>query len=220
MFAEINNLRIHYERSGSGPPLIMLHGNGEDTGIFSCAAGVLKDYCTVYLVDSRGHGLSQKAPEYHYDLMAEDIHVLISVLGIEGAALYGYSDGGIIGLMLSSAHPRDISCLITSGANTAPDAIDWCGSFPDPENPVEAMMIHEPHISGEQLGKISVPCLVLAGEYDAVRREDTEFIHRCIRNSELMIVPGEDHGSYIVNSPVLPEIIKSWLLKIGYIRER
>ena len=58
MKVSVNGVEIYYEQTGSGRPLIMVHGNGEDHTIFDKAANVLKDSFTCYLVDSRGHGQS------------------------------------------------------------------------------------------------------------------------------------------------------------------
>ena len=78
MFATVNGLRIHYEVSGQGPPLVMLHSNCRDIRSLDNLASVLRDRYTLYLVDSRGHGDSQGVEEYHYADMASDIHHLIT----------------------------------------------------------------------------------------------------------------------------------------------
>ena len=54
---------------------------------------------------------------------------------------------------------------------------------------------------------IEVPVLVTAGERDLVKRSDTEFIASSIPDSTLMILPGEDHQSYIVHSDKIARII-------------
>ena len=68
----VNGIDICYRQMGEGDPLVMVHGNGEDHGIFSveteqlAAAGY-----RVYAPDSRGHGANDPLPEYHYADMAE-----------------------------------------------------------------------------------------------------------------------------------------------------
>ena len=54
MIAHVNGIDIFYEKTGSGRPLVMVHGNSEDHTIFDKAADLLKDDFTVYCVDSRG----------------------------------------------------------------------------------------------------------------------------------------------------------------------
>ena len=50
------SVTLHYEQSGSGRPLILLHGNGESSAIFDAAIPLLAERFTVYAIDSRGHG--------------------------------------------------------------------------------------------------------------------------------------------------------------------
>ena len=73
MFINVNNIRLYYEKHGEGNPLILLHGNEENHFIFDEAVEKLKKYYTVYTLDSRGHGQSEKVKEYHYQDMANDI---------------------------------------------------------------------------------------------------------------------------------------------------
>ncbi len=212
MFAEVNGIRIHYEVEGEGRPLILLHGNGEDMSIFDVAVEELKDFFKVVTVDSRGHGSSQAPEEYHYADMAEDVHALITELGLVRPVLFGYSDGGIAGLILASEHPDDLLRLAVGGANTDPSAVDWSGFDVDPEDPLQRLMLEEPHITKADLRAIRVPTLVIAGEFDAVDRSDTEFIAGSIPHGHMYIVPDADHGSYVEHSVILPRLLKDWLI--------
>lgn len=102
MFIHVNGVRLYYEKSGKGEPLLLLHGNEEDHRIFDEAVEVLKKHYTVYVIDSRGHGQSDKAKEYHYLDMAKDIKEMIEQLNLKDVSLMGSSDGAIIGLHLGS----------------------------------------------------------------------------------------------------------------------
>ncbi len=215
MFAKINGIDIHYEIEGEGRPIILLHGNGEDMSIFDVAVEELRDFFAVVRVDSRGHGLSSPADALHYRDMAEDIHCLIKELDLENPVLYGYSDGGIIGLILASEHPDDLLRLAVSGANSDPSTVEWTEEeleSLDKTDPKIRLMLEEPHISEFDLASIKVPTLVIAGEFDSIKRSDTEFISAEIPYGHMYIVPDADHGSYVVNSPILPRILKDWIL--------
>ena len=83
MFIEVNDINIYYEVLGHGEPLIMIHGNGEDHKIFYKAANILKDHFTCYLIDSRGHGKSDKVSKFHYEDMASDIYQFINKLALK-----------------------------------------------------------------------------------------------------------------------------------------
>ena len=213
MFLDLGPLKLHYEVSGEGRPLILLHGNGEDMTIFEEALPLLERHFTVYRIDTRCHGESTDMKNIRYDLIAEDLNVFIVLLHIEKPIVFGFSDGGIAALLLEIKHPGTAGSLIVSGANTTPRALKlwfrisaW-NAFQRTRNKLIDLMLSGPHISKEELQSIEVPVLVTAGERDLVKRSDTESIASSIPDSTLMIIPGEDHQSYIVHSDKIARII-------------
>lgn len=60
MDCTVNGVRLHYEKSGAGPPVVLLHGNGESGEIFDKLTPALSITRTVYTLDSRCHGQSEK----------------------------------------------------------------------------------------------------------------------------------------------------------------
>ena len=204
---------IHYKKCGSGKSLIMVHGNGEDLTIFDESVEKLKNYFTVYAIDSSGHGKSYSLNEYHYDLMASDIYKFIKALGIENPIFYGFSDGGILGLMLASKYPTLFSALIVSGANLNPKGlknVSYLGmkiEYVFKKSPLVKMMITEPNISADDLHKITCDTYILAGSNDVISKKHTKYIADNIKNSHLMILDKESHGSYIVHSTKIANII-------------
>ncbi|MCI7098209.1 MAG: alpha/beta hydrolase [Lachnospiraceae bacterium] len=209
----VNNVELFYEVAGSGTPLVMVHGNGEDHTVFDKAAELLSQHFTCYLLDSRGHGSSQKVSEFHYDDMAEDVYQFIQALHLEHVIYYGFSDGGIIGLLLAVRHPGLLDKMIISGANTRPDAVRRRLVIMlriinrIRKNPLLTLMLTEPHISEKQLQAIDTPTLVLAGSKDLILEKDTRFIAEHIPGASLRILEGEGHGSYIVHKTRVAELI-------------
>ena len=215
----VNNVNLYYEVAGSGTPLVMVHGNGESHGIFDKAVPLLAEHFTCYLLDSRGHGQSQPVTEYHYEDMAEDVCQFIQALHLENVTYYGFSDGGIIGLLLASKYPKLLDRMIISGANTRPDAVSKrvvrlfkVINFLH-KKPLFELMLTEPHITKEQLQAIEIPTLVLAGSKDLVLEEDTRFIAESIPKATLRILPGESHTSYIVHKEKIAELILDYCLR-------
>lgn len=213
MIVHINGIDIFYEKCGHGDPLILLHGNGESHKIFDKAIDELKERFTIYAIDTRGHGQSDKVSDIHYSEMVEDVYSFIKALELNNPVLYGFSDGGIIGLYLASKYPKLLSRLIISGANTTPSGIRnvWLIIFRIiywvTRDSKFKMMLEEPNISGEELQKIEVPTTVLAGSKDMIKKEHTEYIACNIPNSSLKILEGEGHGSYIVHSDKIAKLI-------------
>ncbi|MBQ1357690.1 MAG: alpha/beta hydrolase [Oscillospiraceae bacterium] len=212
MFQHVNGIQLYYEVVGSGSPLVMVHGNGEDHTIFNEAVDILKDRFTVYTVDSRDHGQSTKVSELHYSDMADDLLVFLNDLDLRDVTFYGFSDGGIIGLLLAQKTDR-LSRLIVSGANLTPDGVKSSLRlfikimyFFTKDSKLK-MMLNEPHITTESLSAISVPTTVMAGEKDLIRRKETDAIAAAIPGSKLRIIKGEGHGSYIVHKTRIAELI-------------
>ena len=184
----------------------MLHGNGETHHIFDEAICDLREHFTVYAVDTRGHGQSSPVTEYHYDDMAQDIYRFITQLGIDKPLLYGFSDGGIVGLLLAIRHPGLLLQLFVSGVNTGPSGVKkhWLLLFrliyAVSRSPQMKLMLTEPHIIPDELRTISTPTLLTAGRRDMISVGHTRMIHASIPGSELMIINGATHSSYIVHS--------------------
>ena len=217
MFIKVNNTELYYEVSGYGFPIILLHGNGEDHNIFDILVSQLSEKFRVYAIDSRGHGQSGKSDNLNYRLMAEDIIGFIHENNIEKPILYGFSDGGIIGLMIAYSHPNLLSKLVVSGANSSPSGLKfkwrfliWVSYFFTRAAKLK-IMIKEPHIINIDLQKIEIPVLVTTGENDMIKKSDTMFIADNIKKSQLVILSGEKHESYVINSPKLFDVIKDFI---------
>lgn len=217
MYIHINRQILYYDKTGHGRPLLLLHGNGEDHTIFDLVIPMLEQHYTVYAIDSRGHGASNPTDDYHYEGMADDIAELITSLEIEAPAVYGFSDGGIVGLLLAIHYPQLLSSLIISGANLNPKGMKWSflhkakQHYKKTASPLDRLMIEEPDISPSQLAQIQIPVLVLAGERDIIKPGHTKLIAESIPHSQLKILAGEDHGSYIIHSSKLYRHIRDFL---------
>ena len=214
----VNGIILHYEVMGEGRPGVLVHGNGEDHHIFDIEiAQLVKAGYQVYAPDSRGHGANASQPEYHYSNMAEDMYQFIRAMRLEKPAFYGFSDGGIIGLMLIISHPDCVGTLAISGTNLSPDGLvpsfveEYTAINKEKNDPLITLMLTEPHIDPETLKKITVPVLVTAGENDLILQSETEKIADMIPNSTMIILEGEDHGSYIVNSEIMGELLIDFL---------
>lgn len=218
MFTTANNIRLYYEKLGQGPPLILLHGNGESHDIFAPLADSLKKIFTIYMPDSRGHGKSENAP-LDYFLMAQDIYSLIQNLGINKPHIMGFSDGGIIALLLAVNYPDSISSLIAAGANLSPKAFklpvltDIRVKYFFKRDPKLKLMLDQPEITPQTLNNINVPSLIIAGEKDVFPLKHSLKIAQAIPCADLLIVKGGNHHNYICNSDRLSAVIAQFCLQ-------
>ena len=212
MWINVNGIKMYYEKHGSGRPLIMVHGNSEDHTIFYDSMVLLRNHFTVYTVDSRGHGFSERVEEFHYDDMADDMIAFMDQLDLKDVIFYGFSDGGIIGLLAAMRTDR-IGMLITSGANLTPNGVGLLLTgivklmYLANKDGKMKMILTEPNITEEELAQIKVPTVVMAGSKDLVKRSETERIAAAIPGAKLRILQGEGHGSYIVHKSKLADII-------------
>ncbi len=93
----LKNTNLHVDdHGGSGRPVVLIHGwplSGESwkgqVPAFKSAGYRVVSY------DRRGFGRSEKPPSgYDYDTLAEDLHTLITELGLKDVTLVGFSMGG------------------------------------------------------------------------------------------------------------------------------
>lgn len=216
MKIKVNGVELFYEVKGNGRPLILVHGNGEDHHIFDALVEQLSCAFTCYLIDSRGHGKSSPVNVFSYQAMAEDIIGFIVKMELKEVVYYGFSDGGIVGLLAASQCDL-ISDLIISGANTNPrglkDHVYYLMklSYCLKKDPKIKLMLEQPHINDYTLQKIKARTLVLAGSKDMIKESHTINIAHQIRDSKLMILKGESHSSYVVNSTKLVPVILKFI---------
>lgn len=203
-FAELSEVKMHYEIYGkTGHPLILVHGNGGSLNSLREAATYLANDYRVYLIESRCHGESSDPGEISYDLMAKDIKEFCEKMELEKPYLMGHSDGGINALTVAYTYPDLLGGFISCGANTTPDTFKpyfpfgvWVLNKFKPDK-LNDMMLTLPQMNKELLGKITCPAYIVAGEYDIMWLSDSVFIHECIPQSEIAIIKGANHSSYI-----------------------
>ncbi len=94
-YVEHEGARIWYAVYGSGRPVILLHGGLGHNGNWGYQVPALvRSGYRVVLVDSRGHGRSTRDERpFSYELMASDVLAVMDVVGVDKAAVIGWSDG-------------------------------------------------------------------------------------------------------------------------------
>ena len=213
MKINVNGIEMYYEKYGQGRPLVMVHGNSMDHNEFKNSFWQLRSYFTVYAVDSRGHGLSTKVDELHYEDMADDMVAFMDQLDLRDVVFFGHSDGAIIGLLAAMKTDR-IGLLLAGSANITPQGVAvWVrllerGIYAATKNPKVLMMMKEPNILPADLATIKVPTVVIAGSKDIIKREETQIIADSIPGAKLRILEGDGHTSYVTKKYRLASIIR------------
>lgn len=219
--ARVNGVSLFYAVEGKGKPVILLHGNGgSHNSLETTARQLAQAGYKVYGIDSRGQGANKRLSEYHYSDMADDVYQFILQKKLDRPAIFGHSDGGIIALMMEVRHPGTAGLLVVCGANIFP-----AGLTPDfltgvssrrPLSPLDRMIVEEPSMTFNELKAIHVPTLVLAGEHDIILPEHTRQIAQAIPGSELRILSGENHSSYISHNRKVGNIILEYMKEKKY----
>jgi pimeloyl-ACP methyl ester carboxylesterase len=215
-YANLNGVRIWYETFGSGQPVLVLHGGTGSLEDMREQIRALAATRFVVAVDSRGHGRStdSDAP-LSYVLMADDTLKLLDQLNIRQTDIVGWSDGAIIGLDLAMHYPERVRRLVAIGANYDVDGLKdkpvldasippvpgfYARNAPDPAHwpklyrNVVTMWASQPHYTIADLGTIKVPVLVMAGEFDVIKRAHTDQLAHAIPGAEEVIIQGGTHN--------------------------
>ena len=124
-FAEVNGVKIHYLSSGSGEPVILLHGYAQTSHMWHPLVPLLARTHTVIAPDLRGFGESSK-PERGYDkkTMAEDIHALAASLGHRRVRIVGHDIGLMVAYAHAAQHPNGVERIALMDA-FLPGVGDW-----------------------------------------------------------------------------------------------
>jgi pimeloyl-ACP methyl ester carboxylesterase len=226
MAVTIHGHEIHYVERGSGPTLVFLHGGG-DSGeqSFARQLDVFAEHRHVVAPDQVGQGRTPDVPgPLSYTAMMEDTAELFRMLKLNQVDVVGFSDGGILALMLAVRHPHLVRRLVISGANIAPEGLNpkaleqlRANQNPQPRSLDEKLALlwatapTESELNHDLLARITQPVLVVSGDRDTITLEHTLTIFHALPNAELCVLPGTDHGTFSARPEWLNPIMRDFL---------
>lgn len=113
-FVQVNGADLCYELTGTGRPLILLHGHLLDMGQWDDQMTAFAATHRVLRYDARGYGRSSLPPASfcHH----EDLRGLLDALGLQRAVLIGCSGGGMISLDVALTYPERVDGLVLVGS--------------------------------------------------------------------------------------------------------
>jgi pimeloyl-ACP methyl ester carboxylesterase len=124
-YAEVNGLNMYYEAHGTGQPLVLLHGAYMTIDVMGEIVPALAETRQVIAVELQGHGRTADIDRpLSYELMADDIAVLLRHLVIEKADVFGYSMGGGVALQVAIRHPEVVRKLVVASASYTSDGMN------------------------------------------------------------------------------------------------
>lgn len=242
-YAENAGARIWYAAYGTGAPVILLHGGYGNAGNWGYQVPALVDsgYRPV-LIDSRGHGRSTRdSRPYSYELMATDVLAVMDALGLEKAALVGWSDGACTALILADKEPSRVTGVFYFACNmdahgvketieNAP-TLEHCMSrhikdyarlsatpekFDEFRDAVFLMQRTQPNYSAGDLARISVPVTVAQSERDEfIKFEHAEYLARTIRGARLVRLHDVTHFAPLQRPEVFNRAVLDFLTSLN-----
>ncbi len=220
---------IYYEIHGNkkNRTLIFLHGNMEDSSFFLNQINYFKDKYQVLVLDSRGHGKSGWGDLRAYSIkqMAKDLGELLNILKLKDYYIVGFSDGANIGMEFGSKQPERLKGLVLIGGNLRPTGMklgvvleivkDYFLTIGLAEGFLTrkklGLMLFEPKINFKEIELIKVPTLVMAGEFDLIKKSETLKIASLIKDSQVIFIEKGNHY-FIYNKPNYSnKMLEDWI---------
>lgn len=208
-YVEVNNVKLYYEVYGEGEPLLLLHGNGQSIEAYINQVDEFSKNRQVILLDSRGRGNStfDENTELTYTIQATDTKLFLDELGLDSVDIVGWSDGGIIGLIMAIKYPEKVKRLVTMGANIFPEGVKQYESFKlnvdkkmqeqngkyDFGTELQKLLVNYPQLKFEDLAAIKAKTLIMAGDQDEIKNIHTVKMFEAIPNAQLGILPNTTH---------------------------
>ncbi|MDG6904311.1 MAG: alpha/beta hydrolase [Nitrososphaerota archaeon] len=222
-YLRVNDIRVYHVTEGQGEPLILLHGGLGSVEDFAAQIPALAQHFRVIAFERSGHGHTADTTEvFTFESMVKQTVSFIEALGLKDVNVVGWSDGGIVALLLAISRPDLVKKIISVGglAETMAQSAKtrrWIESmneesFPkefvrhygeiSPDGPLhfpvmlektKKLWLTEPHMKSEDLAKIKAPTLIMAGDKEDLPIEHTVEMFRAIKGAQLCIIPGATH---------------------------
>jgi pimeloyl-ACP methyl ester carboxylesterase len=206
---EVNGMRMYYETSGEGAPLIVLHGAYMNIPTMGEIIPLLARTHKVYALEFQGHGRTTDIDRpITYPNLADDVAAFMDAVGVKKADVFGYSMGAIAGLQLAIRHPEKVDKLVV--ASGAYDLEGWQPEFKAfiPQMTVEMVLAmpfaedfrklaanpdgfpdlakklialeHEPMAWEAEVKALKTPVLIIAGDADVATLEHSVAMFRLL----------------------------------------
>ncbi len=223
------DIQLHYIEQGQGQPMVLLHGNGEDSSYFVYQIAHFSKGYRVIAIDTRGHGQSPRGEKpFAIKQFAEDLKVFLDARNIAKAVILGFSDGGNIALEFALKYPERVEKLILNGANLFPSGVKPLYQWPievgyrmaklfskksekaKQNAEMLGLMVNEPHIDPSELAHLTMSVLVVAGTKDMIKESHTRLIYKNLPNAQLAFVEG-DHFVANKNAEAFNKVVEAFL---------
>ena len=136
-YINIRGKKVYYEEYGKGMPLLLLSGGGHSRSIKDFAPCIpgLSEHFRIIAPDTPAQGLSEQPDSISYEILTETMSQLIDSLSVDSLYVMGWSDGGIVGILLAERRADKVRKVIAVGANNGKRGFNI-----PPEIPLESVV--------------------------------------------------------------------------------
>jgi pimeloyl-ACP methyl ester carboxylesterase len=209
----VNGMQMYYEVSGTGDPIIVLHGAYMNIPSMGAIIPMLAKTHRVYALELQGHGRTTDIDRpITYQNLADDVAAFMDAVGLPKADVFGYSMGAAAGLQFAIRHPDKVNKLVA--ASVGYDARGWQPAFaamipsmtpemfantpmpaeykklaPNPNGFPELarkviQLEKEPMAWEAEVKKLKTPVLLISGDADVMTLEHTVSFFRLLGGGE------------------------------------
>ena len=203
-------------------PVLLLHGGLSSTQSWDYTILPTVKKHQVFAYDRSAHGRTgSREGFYHFDFQTDEAIAYIEDVVKAPVHLIGWSDGGIISLMIALKRPDLVRSIVSIGTNfhwnsglpfneqkeeeqeiviSDEDRARFAKTSPDPAHMQEVIIrkafdvwAKEPNMTPDDLKKITCPVLVLTGDDEPFTNLHTVELYESLPNGRLAIIPGASH---------------------------
>jgi pimeloyl-ACP methyl ester carboxylesterase len=234
---------LYVEQQGRGPALVALHGGAGTLDDLTDLRRLLGQGRRVISPEQRGHGRSTGDGEISYAAQAADTAALLDELGVANADILGWSDGGVVALLLAYTRPDLVNRVISISGNVSmtssprpltPEVQASLAAFTPADFEMPDVRRHLPHAEEDwpgvvrsilamwrdgpalamaDLSQITARVLFLAADRDIIQIEHTVAMYEATPSAELAIVPGADHDFVQARANEVAAIVGGFLAR-------
>ena len=229
-----------YEWDNDGEAVVLLHGGLSKTSSWDyIMVPPLEDDFHIFAYDRTAHGFTgDQGGSLHFDFQTREAIAYLEDVVKEPAHLIGWSDGGIIALMVGIQRPDLVKSIVAIGANfhfsgvmpafddvviSPEDQAEYNLISPDaPHTLLEktlrmnAIWASEPTLTTADLATIHCPVLVLAGDDDVINHHHTIELFEALPMGQLAIIPGTSHSLMKEKPDLMNAVIVQFLEDLSY----
>ena len=226
-FVNSDGVKLEYAIYGleDGEPLLLLPPNNGSMHSFDTnVLPEMSKHYKVITISVRGCGNSERGKgRLTFDVMSSDLVNILNYLNIDKTNIFGFSDGGNLGIVFTLQHQDRVKKLAVLGAN-----INTCGTkthiqlgidfrfinlsiqawvTKDPaialKRDIVGMMVGQPNLTFKDLHAIKVPVLNMYGEHDMFKRWHSQMITKSIDGAQEIMIKGAGHGGFEYTDTVI-----------------